>query len=197
MLVARSTTLLVGILVIFGALFVGVFGGAFEASKLFTSLFAVPLVIPVLFGVLLKKANATGAALSLILGVITGLILNYLPEVSWQVATFTTIVVCIISFLASSFWTRRNAAAQERIDAFFRKLQQPISNEEKPVIAGEFQRVLLLLFIIALGATGILFLVMSYPSAAQYSGKLAMLAGGICVALAGLLYFWLMPKTAD
>lgn len=197
MLVARSTTLLVGILVIFGALFVGVFGGAFEASKLFTSLFAVPLVIPVLFGVLLKKANATGAALSLILGVITGLILNYLPEVSWQVATFTTIVVCIISFLASSFWTRRNAAAQERIDAFFRKLQQPISNEEKPAIAGEFQRVLLLLFIIALGATGILFLVMSYPSAAQYSGKLAMLAGGICVALAGLLYFWLMPKTAD
>lgn len=197
MLVARSTTLLVGILVIFGALFVGVFGGAFEASKLFTGLFAVPLVIPVIFGVLLKRANASGAILSLVLGVCTGLVLNYLPDISWQAATFITILVCITTFLASALWTKRDAATRNRIDGFFARLKQPVPETAKPMIAKDFQRVLLLLFIIALGATGLLFLVMSYPSAADYSGKLGMLAGGVCVALAGLQYFWWRPRTAD
>lgn len=191
MLVARSTTFLVGILVIFGALFVGAFGGAFEASKLFTSLFAVPLVIPVLFGVLLKKANATGAALSLILGVFTGLMLNYLPDVSWQAATFITMLVSICTFLASALWTKYRTADRDRMEGFFRKLQLPVPDNEKPVIAADFQRVLLLLFLIALAATGLLFLIMSFPSVGEFSGRLAMLAGGICLALAGLFYFWL------
>lgn len=193
MVVARTTTLLVGLMVIIGALFVGAFGGAFEASKLFTSLFAVPLVIPVLFGVLVRKANSTGAALSLIVGVITGLVLNYLPTVSWQAATFLTIIVCGLTFLGSSIWTRRDAVAQARVDTFFHKLTLPIPESEKPNISPDFQRVLLLLFIIALVATGLLFLIMSYPSATEYSGKLAMVAGGCCL-LIGIVLIFLIPK---
>lgn len=188
MWVARATTLLVGALVIGGAFFVGRFGGAFEASKLFTSLFAVPLVVPVLFGVLTRRANASGALLSLISGVATGLILHALPTVSWEWATFITIIVCVLTFFGSALWTRRDAAHQAMITAFFARLRTPIGPEEKPEIAPDFRRALLLLFIAALGAVGLLFVGMSIPSTGEYSGQLAMAGGITCLGLAAALY---------
>ena len=191
MWVARSATLAVGSLVIVGALFVDKLGGAFEASKLFTSLFAIPLVIPVLFGVLFSRANASGALLSLVLGVLTGLLFHFLPGVSWQMATFLTLWVCVITFSGSSLWTHRSPAQTEKIAAFFKRLNTPVAEAEKPRIAAGFQRALMVLLMIALGSVGILFLVMGFPTFALYSGQLAMWAGGGCLAISIALYFFL------
>ena len=194
MLVARMTTLITGFLVILGALFVNKFGGAFEASKLFTGLFAIPLVIPVIFGVLTRKANATGAVLSLILGVLTGLILNSLPGISWQLATFLTIVVCMAIFMGSALWTKRQTGQQEKVTRFFTRLHTPVAEEDKPGIAPDFKRGLMVLFIVALGAVGILFTAISYPSVSEYSGRLAMIGGGFCLAVAIMLALMLPVK---
>lgn len=194
MRVARITTLLIGLLVIFGALFVDRFGGAFEASKLFTGLFAIPLIIPVIFGVLTRKANATGAVLSLFVGVLTGLILNAIPEIPWQWATLITIVVCLAIFLASSRWTKRSPGEQEKIDRFFTRLHTPVTEDNKPSIAPEFKRALMILFIIALAAVGILFMAISYPSVSENSGRMAMIGGACCLIIAIMLAFMLPAR---
>ncbi len=196
MRMGRVATLIVGSLVIVGALYVEKLGGAFEASKLFTGLFAIPLVIPVIFGVLVRKANATGALLSLVLGVLTGIILNFLPGVSWEMATFLTIVVCLLSFLGSSYWSKRSVENTEKVNAFFTKLDTPIAEQDKPAIDIGFQRVLLILFMMSLAAVGILFLFMGFPSVAEYSGQLAMGAGGACLLVCLGLYFFLPPRSA-
>ncbi|NJL76304.1 MAG: hypothetical protein HC892_16095 [Saprospiraceae bacterium] len=196
MSVARITTLVVGTLVTLGALFVDRFGGAFEASKLFTSLFAVPLIIPVLFGLLFKKANSSGAILSLVFGVATGLILNFIPSISWQLATFITIVVGVFTFGFSSVWTNRSTAQQNRVDAFFLRLRTPVTLDEQSTISNDFKRALLLLFMFGLGAVGILLLVMSLPSLSDYSGQLTMIAAFCCLAITGVLYFFLPKQTS-
>ncbi len=194
--VARITTLVVGTLVTLGALFVDRFGGAFEASKLFTSLFAIPLIIPVLFGLLFKKANSSGAILSLVFGVATGLIFNFIPSISWQLATFITILVGVFTFGASSIWTNRSTIQQNHVDVFFARLRTPITLDEQSTISNDFKRALLLLFIFGLGAVGVLLLVMSLPSISDYSGQLTMIAAFCCLVIAGALYFFL-PKHAS
>jgi len=194
MKVARFTTLLVGIIAILGALFVDRFGGAFEASKLFTSIFAIPLIIPVIFSVLIRKAHAQGAILSLVLGVTAGLILNFLPGVSWQFATFLTICVCIIAFLLPSLWSHRPIGEEKRIQAFFTRLSTPIPEIAKPEITPGFSRALLKLFVLALGGVGILIVAMSIPGRAENGGKLALVGGGICLMLAAILFFLIAKK---
>ncbi|WP_420459741.1 sodium:solute symporter family transporter [Neolewinella sp.] len=184
---ARYATLLVGGLIIGGALFVERFGGAFEASKLFTGLFAIPLVIPIVLGVLIPRATATGATASLLAGVATGLTFNALPQVSWEAATGLTIVVCTGIFLASVFLPQ-DRGARARVQRFFEQLQTPVAAADKPNIEPAFQRMLLLLFVIALSCVGALFVAMSAPSWGAESGRMA-LAGGIgCLVLAGLLF---------
>ncbi|WP_420457653.1 sodium:solute symporter family transporter [Neolewinella sp.] len=184
---ARYATLLVGGLIITGALFVERFGGAFEASKLFTGLFAIPLVIPIVLGVLIPRATATGATASLLAGVATGLTFNALPQVSWEAATGLTIVVCTIIFLASVFLPQ-DRGARARVQRFFEQLRTPVAAAEKPNIEPDFQRMLLLLFVIALACVGALFVVMSAPSWEQGSGLMALAGGGGCLLLACLLY---------
>lgn len=187
MKMARVTTLLVGLFVVFGALFVDRFGGAFEASKLFTGLFAIPLVIPVILGVLFRKANAWGAYLCLILGVSTGLVLNYLPSVSWQMATFLTILVCLLSFLGSGLFVR--GEIRKDVHDFFDRLKTPVPESDKHLITPDFKQALILLFMIALGGVGVLFLGMSLPSLSNFSGQLGMAAGAACLLVAVGFYF--------
>lgn len=183
---ARYATLLVGALIIVGALFVERFGGAFEASKLFTGLFAIPLVIPILLGVLVPRATAAGATASLLSGVTTGLVLNFLPQVSWEVATAITILVGTVVFLASMLLPMEEAA-RTRVQYFFQKLRTPVAATEKPAIAPEFGQMLLLLFVVSLAAVGVLFVGMSLPSINLESGRMAIYGGAVCLLLAGTL----------
>ena len=188
MLVARITTLIIGSLVIGGAFFIGVFGGAFEANKLLTGLFAIPLVIPVVMGILFQRPKAWGAVASLIIGVATGLVLNYLPFFSWEVSTLVAIAVCLGVFFVSGYLGQRAPEQQRTIDRFFARLHTPVPLGEQPTIEPAFYRSIQLLFAIALGCTGLLFVAMSLPSVGLLSGQLTLTVGVICCVL-GLVFY--------
>ena len=55
--VVKIASVLVGLLVLLGALFISDAGGAFEANKLFTGIFAIPIGIPLVLGIINKKAT--------------------------------------------------------------------------------------------------------------------------------------------
>ena len=190
MTVARVVTLLVGGLVIGGAFFIGVFGGAFEANKLLTGLFAIPLIIPVVMGILFPRPTASGAIISLVAGVGTGLLLNYLPYFSWEMSTLIAIAVCLIIFFASGYFGRRKPQQEQSVQQFFKRLQTPVPPSEQAVIDPAFYRSIQLLFTIALTCTGLLFIGMSLPSVGMLSGQLTLTVGIICCTLGGLV-LWL------
>jgi solute:Na+ symporter, SSS family len=194
MWIARLGTLLVGGLVILGAFSVDRFGGAFEASKLFTGIFAVPLIVPVLLGVLLKRPQTTGALFSLVLGIGSGLALNMMPDISWPVATLLTLLVCVGTFWLSAAWPVKDPLQVQRIGHFFEQLKTPVAEAEKATISPAFKRSLIFMFVIALGAAGVLFAGMGASSLSLYSGKLALAAGLGCLAIAGGLLFFLPVK---
>ncbi len=192
MLVARLITLLVGSLVIGGAFFIGVFGGAFEANKLLTGLFAIPLVIPVVMGILFRRPKAWGAVGSLIAGVFTGLVLNYLPAFSWEISTLTAIVVCLLVFFLSGYIGRREPEKERVVDQFFKQLHTPVPLAEQPVIEPKFYQSIRLLFSVALVCTGVLFIAMSLPSVHMLSGQLSCAVGVVCCLLS--LTFFLVSR---
>ncbi|MEM6845296.1 MAG: sodium/solute symporter [Bacteroidota bacterium] len=187
--VARVVTLLVGGLVIGGAFFIGVFGGAFEANKLLTALFAIPLIIPVVMGVLFPRPKASGAIASLVAGVVTGLLLNYLPYFSWELSTLMAIGVCLIVFFASGYVGQRKPAQEQSVQQFFERLRTPVPTAEQAIIDPAFYRSIRWLFAIALACTGLLFIGMSLPSVSMLSGQLTLTVGIICCTLGGLV-FW-------
>ena len=192
--VARVVTLLVGGLVIGGAFFIGVFGGAFEANKLLTALFAIPLIIPVVMGVLFPRPKASGAIASLVAGVATGLLLNYLPYFSWEVSTLTAIAVCLIVFFVSGYVGQRKSKQEQAVNQFFQRLQTPVPVIEQAVIDPGFYRSIRLLFAIALVCTGLLFITMSLPSIGMLSGQLTLTVGVVCCTLSGLVYWQAQRK---
>jgi solute:Na+ symporter, SSS family len=188
MLVARSSTLVVGGLVTLGALFVGRFGGAFEANKLFTGLFAIPMVIPLIFGILLHRPKPWGALLTVAAGIVTGLILNYTPQISWELATLIEIGVCMAVFLLSGLMKSRNPEYLERVRIFFERLATPVAERDKPATQSGFLTAIAYLFATALGSTGLLFMLMSIPSVSEISGQLAMGSGVLCLLAAAILW---------
>lgn len=187
LVVARISTLVLGGLIVWGALFVGRFGGAFEANKLFTSLFAIPLSVPLLLGVLFPGPRPWGAFASVLSGVATGIYLNLHPEVSWPLATLAVIGVTIGAMMLSAVVPSSDQAYRRRVAAFFSRLATPLSDEEKPEADPAFRYALALLFGVALAASGLLFAAMSIPSLDEPSGAMSLAAGVVCLALAGSL----------
>ncbi len=186
--IARFNIVLSGFIIVLGAMYVGVLGGAFEANKLLTGLFAIPISIPLIFGLILKKPNPFGAILTLIIGIISGLILNFSSSISWEAATLIEIGICLFVFYISGFYKTRNAGYLERVDEFFTKINTPIPEIEKPAVDPKFNRMLKKLFILALGVTGVLFIGMGMPSVSQFSGKLAIAGGIVCLIIGAIIY---------
>ncbi|WP_233219013.1 sodium:solute symporter family transporter [Adhaeribacter arboris] len=195
LLVARGSTFLIGILVTFGALYIGNFGGAFEANKLFTGLFAIPMSIPLLMGILYRRPKPWGALVTIVAGIIIGLILNQDKSISWEAATLLQIVICILIMVVSGWVPSKNPTYEARVNTFFKKLATPISAAEKPVVNEVFMRSLKYLFAIAMSTTAVLFLTMSLPSITKLSGQLSFGAGTICLIGAGIL--WVQAKSKD
>jgi len=187
--VGRLMTLFLGAMITVGALYVGGFGGAFEANKLFTGLFAIPMTVPLVLGILLKKPQPLGALATVITGIITGLILNANPQVSWETGTLIEILVCIVIFLSSGFFTPGSIFYRQRVDDFFRKLNLPLTEAQKPVENWNFQKAMNKLYAVALAVTGLLFIAMSIPSIKNVSGIAAMVAGFICLLLAFIMWY--------
>lgn len=184
--VARFMTLGVGIIVTIGALYVGKFGGAFKVNQYLSGIFSIPMIIPVIMGVIFWRPQPWGAIASIVLGITAGAILNATPGVSWEMATLVEIVVCIAVFLASGFYLSKDAAYNNKVAAFFKKLATPVKkvhDTDKSVIGG-----LMMLYAIAFLVTGTMFIVMGIPSISNMSGRLAVGSGIICVIGAMVFY---------
>ncbi len=190
--VAQVSTVLVGLIVLFGSLFIKDFGGAFEANKLFTGIFAIPIGVPLIMGVLNKKAGKRGALATVLLGSATGLILNSFPDLlSWEMATAIEIIVCFSVYFISSELRRKGQVKKEVLD-IFEKLATPIKNP--PQIDVKFSNSLRILYIISLLMAAILFISMGLPSINELSGLLSVSSGGICIVLGILVLIFIKKK---
>lgn len=188
--VGRLMTLVLGVFITVGALYIGNFGGAFEANKLFTGLFAIPMTIPLVLGIAFKRPQPWGALATLLVGVVLGLLLNAEDSISWELATFIEIAACTAVFLLSGYIGAVSGRYRKRIDQFFKKLATPLSEAEKPREDWGFQRSMNRLYAFALYVTGLLFILMSIPSLGETSGLFAFVAGLGCGLVATLLWFF-------
>ncbi len=190
--VAKISTVLVGVLVMLGALFITDFGGAFEANKLFTGIFAIPVGIPLVLGIINKKCTPCGALLTVIIGSLTGIILNAMPEYfSWEMATTIEIIVCLTIFFLSSLQKFGDAAYLLRTQTLFTKLESPIT--EKPAIDVNFENALRFLYAFSLWASALLFIGIGIIYINKLSGALCVASGMICL-LAGIIIWFLLKK---
>lgn len=190
--VAQLSTILVGLLVLAGGLFIKDFGGAFEANKLFTGIFAIPVGIPLVLGIVYKKATPLGAMLTVIIGSLVGIVLNSFPEsISWELATLIATVVCLLIFFASSLWPKNQEAYLVKVNDLFTRLATPV--QKVPAIDSRFQKALNQLYVMSFFITAALFIGMGVPSINEFSGLLAVSAGLICIGFGTGM--WYASKT--
>lgn len=193
LVVARLSTVVLGVMVIVGALFVGGFGGAFEANQLFTGLFAIPMVIPLVFGILMRKPTPTGVITSLAAGIITGLVLHTFSSLKWEIATLIEMAVCFLFFWGSGFLKKTDKAYNARVSAFFAKLRIPLESL-KTDVESPMQSIMQNLYGVALFGTGAMFIVLSLPSISMLSGTISAAIGVLCL-LAAVYFFRFRRKT--
>jgi Na+/proline symporter len=179
--VARISTALVGATMIAGAILIRNFGGAFEANKLFSSILAIPLGIPLLMGILVRKPDSTASIATIFTGVVSGIVLNLIPSVSWEMATLIESALCFIVYFIPS-WKKRSEQKDAEVDSFFKLIHTPIRDEDKPKISPEYIRAIVWLFVFSLVTAGILFVVMSIPTINTDGGLYSCLAGAACLS---------------
>ena len=189
--VAKLSTVLVGLVVLMGGLFIKNFGGAFEANKLFTGILAIPIGIPLVLGIISRKASPRGAMLTVVLGAIAGIILNSFPSVfSWEMATLIETTFCLTVFYGSGLQIFGNKDYPAGVNQLFNRLHRKIT--DIPVIDENFRKALNVLYIASLIVSGILFVAMGIPSLSKMSGKLSVGSGIVCMLLGGII--WLSTK---
>jgi len=190
-MVVRIASVLVGLLVLLGSLFISDMGGAFEANKLFTGIFAIPIGIPLVLGIVNKKATPRGAMLTVVVGALTGIVLNALPGYfSWELATTIEIVVCLLIFFGSGLQNYGNAAYLERVRLFFEKLTTPIAERDKPSVDTGFGNALKYLYAISLLFAAVLFIGMGLPYRDELSGGLSIASGIVCLFIGAVIWFF-------
>lgn len=187
---AKVFTLLTGLLVLVGGVFVTVFGGAFEANKLFTGIFAIPIGIPLILGMLFRKPTAKGAIITVLFGAFIGLVLNLFPQyLSWEIATLIETLICLAIFFISGYLKQPAKVYVDRVAQFFKQITTPILEQDKPKIEPAFKSALNGLFAVSLAISGLLFLAMSIPSIKLISGIYSLVAGAICMTLGAVMWF--------
>lgn len=193
--VARLSTALIGAIMIFGAIYVKYFGGAFEANKLLTGIVAIPLGIPFILGIIVKKPGVFASVLSISVGILAGIVFNTIPGIAWEWATLIEIIICIVLYFVPSLFSRKKEI-KPAVEQFFKKMNTPIREEDKPVITSEYKNALVLLFSISVIIAGGLFVGMSIPSLHLYSGKLSFFIGLVCLlcAVFMLLFYRKLKK---
>ncbi len=125
----------------------------------------------------------------MVVGIITGLILNAQPQISWELGTLIEIIICITVFLVSGLFQSKSPIYHQNVSNLFKKLATPLTEAEKPVENWGFQKEMNKLYAVALLVTGVLFIAMSIPSIKNTSGMSSMTAGVICLVLAAVMFF--------
>ena len=193
LMVAKLSTVIVGMLVLFGGLFIKNFGGAFEANKLFTGIFSIPIGIPLVLGIITRKASPHGALYTVIFGAVAGTILNSFPSVfSWEMATLIETALCLIIFFGSGCQTIKNSDYQERVKTLFIRLQTKIT--DIPSIDKNFKKALSVLYVTSLIVSGVLFIGIGLPAINEMSGILSVFSGITCLIIGGAMWLWSTKK---
>lgn len=191
--VARTSTMLVGMAMIVGAILIRNFGGAFEANKLISGILAIPLGIPLIMGILVRRPDSTASIATIFTGVISGIILNMIPSISWQWATLIESVLCFAVYFTPSL-KKRSVQKDAEVNAFFKLIETPIEEADKPKIAPEYIRAIVWLFVFSLATAGILFVIMSIPTISTDGGLYSCMAGVACIIGAALLAIIYLKK---
>lgn len=191
--VARISTVLVGAIMILGAISIRNFGGAFEANKLFTGILAIPVGIPLVMGVVSKKPDMASSIATIIVGIVAGIGLNTVPGLAWEYATLIELVLCLVIYYFPAFMRNRTYPEEEL--RFFRLVRTPIREEDKPVISPQYVRAMVYLFVFSMVVSGLLFSGMSIPSIDTDGGWYGMVAGIACILGAGVLFAVYRMKT--
>ncbi|MGI6418240.1 MAG: sodium:solute symporter family transporter [Thermoguttaceae bacterium] len=200
--VGRLLTILIGMGITFGAMFIGGMGGAFEANKLFTGILAIPLAIPLLFGLLLRRPTTHALVAAVLGGSALALVLNFwrplsewlarlfaaggdsavwaIAPPSWEAATLATIAASVLLFCLTGWLVRPTAARRQIVDQFFRRLRTPIGASELPTADPRVRRRLGLLFGGSFIIVGLLYVVVSAASIAESSGAVGAACGLVC-----------------
>lgn len=189
--VARWSTLVIGILIAVGAIYIKGFGGAFEANKLFTGIFCIPIGIPLILGIVNRKPNAQAAIVTISAGIIAGIVLNALPHVNWETATLIELLVCLILYYLP-IYGQMNTTDQLKVDNLFKTLNVNISPEKKPTISPQYIKALMILLLVSLIVSGGLFIGMSIVNLHSMSGNLNLWAGITSLLLA--VGLWIVYK---
>ncbi|MCD8093642.1 MAG: sodium transporter [Bacteroides sp.] len=185
--IARISTLCVGVIMILGAIGIRNFGGAFEANKLFTGILAIPVGIPLVLGIVSRYPNKTSAIYTILIGVIAGIVLNMLPSVSWEMATLIETALCLLVYYYPSLVRSKKIISDDE-KAFFKLVETPIREEEKPVISSQYIRALFYLFVFSMVVSGVLFSAISIPSIDTTGGRYGFLAGFLCLLAAEVIF---------
>ena len=191
--VARVSTVLVGTIMIMGAILIRNFGGAFEANKLISGILAIPLGIPLIMGILVRKPDSSASIATIFTGVTVGLILNLIPSVSWEWATLIESALCFVVYFIPSF-KKRSAEKEQEVDAFFKLIETPIAEADKPKISPDYIRAIVWLFVFSLATAGILFVVMSIPTIRTDGGFYSCMAGVACLIGSSLMAIIYLKK---
>lgn len=191
--VARISTLLVGIIMILGAIGIRNFGGAFEANKLFTGILAIPVGIPLVLGIVSRKPNKESAIYTILVGILAGIVLNMIPQISWEIATLVELILCIAIYYSPVLMKKRIYSEQEV--TFFNIVKVPIREEDKPNISPQYIRALVYLFIFSMVVSGVMFSAMSIPSIDTLGGKYGFIAGMFCLLCTIVIYIIYRIKT--
>ena len=186
LVVGRLSTLLVGIVMILGAIGIRNFGGAFEANKLFTGILAIPVGIPLVLGILAKSPDQRSALATIFAGVAAGVVLNLLPQLSWEGATLIETLLCLVIYYAPALLRAKRPLTAEAA-AFFRQIETPLRESEKPTISPAYLKALFLLFIFSMVVAGAMFAVASLPSLAEAGGRWSLSVGLLCLAAAAVI----------
>lgn len=194
LLVARLSTLLVGVIMIMGAIGIRNFGGAFEANKLFTGILAIPVGIPLVLGILSRRPDKHSAVYTIWVGIVAGIVLNMLPVVSWEVATLIEIILCLVIYYSPYLFSKNRKTGENEL-TFFRLVDTPIREEDKPVISPQYIHALFYLFIFSMVVSGVMFTALSIPSFETAGGRYGFMAGILCLVTAMIIYIMYKVKT--
>lgn len=184
--VARISIVLVGVIMILGAIGIRNFGGAFEANKLFTGILAIPVGIPLVLGIVSRSPNKNSAIYTILVGIVSGIVLNMTPQISWELATLIEIVICMLIYYYPALMKKRVYSEAEV--AFFRQVDTPIREEDKPNISPQYVRALVYLFVFSMVVSGVMFSGMSIPSINTNGGMYGFIAGVFCLLCGAAIY---------
>jgi SSS family solute:Na+ symporter len=113
--IARLMTFLMGILMIIFAYWVPVMGGAVEAYLTIIGIMDMPLfIVGILYGLLWKRATSSGAIVGYLAGAIAGIIGKFFFMFDFNLTTFLSAGVALITLPIVSFFTK--AEEKEKIN---------------------------------------------------------------------------------